>query len=108
MHPTLIVTPAPCACSRFAALLCSDAAIAPASRARLDAGEYHAIAAPSNGPLVAWGAGALGGAAAGAGGAPVVVKGLPRHRGADVVAIAAGFQHSLAVLTVCPERRGEL
>ena len=26
------------------------------------------------------------------------MRGLPRHRGADVVAIAAGFQHSLAVL----------
>ena len=70
------------------------------------AGEYHALAAPDDGPLLVWGAGAGGGAADA--NAVKVVRGLPRHTGADVVALAAGFQHSLVVLAVCPGRRGEL
>jgi hypothetical protein len=32
--------------------------------------------------------------------APVLVNGLPAHSGADVVAIAAGYQHSLVAINL--------
>ena len=73
------------------------------SRARvlaIAAGEYHAIAATANGPLVAWGAGATRSTVEG-GKVPVGIRGLPSHTGADVVALAAGYQHSLVSLAKC-------
>ena len=36
--------------------------------------------------------------------AVVAVRGLPPHTGSDVNALAAGYQHSLVSLAVCPSR----
>lgn len=52
------------------------------------AGEYHALAALKGGGILVWGAGA--GVAS-----PVPVRGLPSQK---ILAIAAGYQHSLAVV----------
>jgi alpha-tubulin suppressor-like RCC1 family protein len=59
----------------------------------LAAGEYHALAATKDGGVVAWGAGATG--AVGSSMVPAPIMGLPR---AKVLALAAGYQHNLAVL----------
>lgn len=70
----------------------------------LAAGEYHAVALTSSCALVAWGAAASGAGGAGGAGGTVPVRGLPAGGvpGAvapcEVVDIAAGYQHSLAVL----------
>ncbi|KAL1518985.1 hypothetical protein AB1Y20_003254 [Prymnesium parvum] len=52
------------------------------------AGEYHAVVATGQGEVLVWGAGA--GSAV-----PVRVRGLPRRQ---VLSVAAGYQHSLAVI----------
>ena len=62
----------------------------------LAAGEYHALAAPTDGRILAWGAGAPSPS-----GGAVEVSGLPAHTGSDVLALAAGYQHSLVSLSVC-------
>ena len=70
----------------------------------LSAGEYHAVVALEDGSVRVWGAGA------GSERAPVPVKGLPKEGRA--VAVAAGYQHSVAVIQGgCGETRvrgGEL
>ena len=52
------------------------------------AGEYHAVVAIESGDVLTWGTGA---------GSPVPapVQGLPSHK---ALAVAAGYQHSLAVM----------
>ena len=68
----------------------------------LAAGEYHALAATADSRLLAWGAAASG--VGGAGGL-VGVQGLPAassgSRRCAVLDIAAGYQHSLAVVQDC-------
>ena len=59
----------------------------------ISAGEYHAVAAVEGGPILTWGSGA------GSVTQPVEVKGLPRHSGREVVAVGAGYQHTLVSLS---------
>ena len=58
----------------------------------LAAGEYHAVAATAAGAVLAWGAGA----ATYPSGGVATVQGLPSGRA--VLGLAAGYQHSLAVV----------
>lgn len=84
----------------WAAPVSSAGALAGKTVTLIVSGAEHTLALCSDGTLAAWGAntyGALGNGGTGSGILPVAVKRTGVLAGKDIIAMAAGFQHSLAL-----------